>query len=508
MSRPVVGIDLGTSSVKVIAVGGDGGVLATASRGYPMLHPEPGAAEQDPDAWWEAVCGALAEVMATAPDVAAVGLTGQMHGAVFLGEDGRPVRPAITWADTRSGPQAREIEERVGRRVLAGTTGTAIAAGFQASSVRWLQATEPDAWARVTQVLLPKDEIRRSLTGELATDPSDAAGTGMLDVRTRDWSRVMLDATVIQPAIIPAVRSSRHSTGMVSVETARATGLPVGIPVVGGAGDAPAGAIAAGVVEEGNLLLSLSSGAQVVAPVRRPVVDAELRVHTFASALDPQAGEPGWNVMGATMVAGSAVRWLRDQVFQITGPDTLVELETAASSVAPGAGGLLFLPYLAGERTPHLDPDARGVFLGLSAEHGRGHLVRSVMEGSIFALLDAYAVVRELASERPRRVVLAGGGSRSALWRQIVADVFDMPISPLSVGEQSAMGAAMLAAAHVEGVAVSEIADAWVRLDAPVEPIPANVDRYRDLHGIYRALYPLHREHFQRLKAMRGNHSG
>lgn len=503
MARAVVGVDLGTSSVKVIAVDAEGRVLATASRTYPTLHPEPGAAEQDPDAWWDAVCGALVEATAAVPAVVAVGLTGQMHGTVFLGEDERPIRPAIIWADTRSGPQAGAIAEAVGRERLAETTGTAIAAGFQAASIRWLQEHGAGAWDRVAGVLLPKDEIRRRLTGEIATDPSDAAGTGMLGVRTRDWSRLMLGPVGVDERRLPVVSGSCRLAGSVDAEGARGTGLPVGASVVGGAGDAPAGAVAAGVVEEGDLLLSLSSGAQVIAPVRRPVVDPALRVHTFASALDPDAGEPGWNVMGATMVAGSAVRWLRDQVFQMTGPDALAELEAAAAAVPAGADGLLFLPYLSGERTPHLDPDARGVFLGLSAEHRRGHLVRAVMEGSIFALLDAYAAVRELVPGPPRKVVLAGGGSRSPLWRQIVADVFDLPISPLAVGEQSAMGAAMLAAAYDRRVPVSQIADAWVAYDDAVEPVPANVGRYRELFAIYRELYPLHREHFRRLKTLR-----
>ena len=503
MFGSVVGIDLGTSSVKVIAVTQAGVVLTTASRTYPMLHPEPGAAEQDPDVWWEAVSGALREVTAIVPDVVAVGLTGQMHGAVFLGRDLRPLRPAITWGDTRGGPQARAIEEAVGRERLAELTGTAIASGFQAASIRWVQEHEPDVWEQVVTVLLPKDEIRRRLSGALGTDPSDAAGTGLLEVRRQRWSKAMLSLMGLEWDQLPFIAGSRRSTGAIDAGGACDSGLPVGIPVAGGAGDAPAGAIAAGVVEEGDLLLSLSSGAQVIAPVRTPVVDPALRVHTFASALDPDAGEPAWNVMGATMAAGSAIRWLRDEIFGLRSEAALAEMEEAAAVVPAGAGGLLFLPYLAGERTPHLDPDARGMFLGLSAEHGRGHVVRSVMEGSIFALMDAYAVVRELVPEPPRRVVLAGGGSRSPLWRQIVADVFDLPISPLTVGEQSAMGAAMLAAAYDQRVPVSEIARAWVRLDAPVEPIPANVSRYRELFAIYRELYPLHREHFQRLKALR-----
>lgn len=503
MSRAVVGLDLGTSSVKVIAVDDDGRVIAQATRSYPLVHPEPGAAEQDPEVWWEAVCASLQEITAIVPDVAAVGLTGQMHGAVFLGEDARPVRPAIIWADTRSGVQAKAVEAEIGRDRLATTTGTAIAAGFQAASIRWLQATDPGTWGRVATVLLPKDEIRRRLTGELATDPSDAAGTGMLDLETRSWSSAMLGAVGIERRRLPIIKRSAGRAGAITEAASRATGLREGTPVVGGAGDAPAGAIAAGVVDEGDRLLSLSSGAQVIAPMRRPLVDADLRIHSFASALDPDAGEPGWSAMGATMSAGSAIRWLRDEVFRLSGATAFADMERAASLAPAGAGGLLFLPYLAGERTPHLDPDARGVFLGLSAEHGRGHLVRSVMEGSIFALLDASNVVRELVPDPPRKVVLAGGGSRSPLWRQIVADVFGIPIAPLTVGEQSAMGGAMLASAIVRGVPVSDIARSWVRIDDPVQPIPDNMTKYRELFAIYRELYPLHREHFQRLKALR-----
>ena len=511
MAGALVGVDLGTSSVKVVAVDADGGVLATASRGYPTLHPEPGAAEQDPEAWWAAVVAALQEVTAVVSDVAAVGLTGQMHGTVLSFEPGIEVPdfPAIIWADTRSGRQAASIEREIGRDRLASLTGTAIAAGFQAATLRWIRETLPDVLPLTRHVLLPKDEIRQRLTGREVTDPSDAAGTGLLDLTTRTWSLEMLAAAGVKSYSMPEIIGSAEAEGREGrdysvAHWAEVTGLKEGTPVVGGGGDAPVGAIAAGVVEEGDLLLSLSSGAQVIAPVREPRVDPALRVHTFASALDPGAGEPGWNVMGATMAAGSAVRWLRDAVFGLTGDDALAEMEATAASVPPGADGLIFLPYLSGERTPHLDPDARGVFLGLSAEHGRGHLVRAVMEGSIFALADAYGVVRELVPEPPRRVVLAGGGSRSAVWRQIVADVFDLPILPLTVGEQSAMGAAMLAAAYDARVPVSEIARAWVRLDPPIDPIPANVVCYREILAIYRDLYPLHREHFQALARLRG----
>ena len=502
MSRIYLGIDAGTGSIKVVALDEEGQLVGATAREYPLSHPEPGAAEQDPDRRWTALVDAMGDLdPALREGVVAIGLSGQMHGTVLLDENGRPAHPTITWADIRSGPQAEAIERDVGRQRLGELTGTAMAAGFQAASIRWLRERKPVVWADVAHVLLPKDELRLRLTGERATEPSDAASTGMLDLHGRDWSRLVLDAVGIRSEQLPPVRRSAEVTGNLTPHAAAALRLMPGLPVVGGAGDAPAGAVAVGAVDQGDVLLTLSTGAQALAPLAEPRVDPELRLHTFASALDPARGEAGWYVMGATMVAGLALRWLRDNVFEMTGADALERLSELAGLAPPGANGLLFLPYLAGERTPHFDPVARGVFLGLSTDHGQADLARAVMEGTVFALHEAFELVRNLAGE-PSRVVLAGGGASSPTWRQIVADVFGLAVKPTALVEQSAAGAAILAAAAHTGERAGDIARRWARFGPIVEPDHEATARYAELTAIYREIYPAHRDHFKRLRAL------
>lgn len=504
MTRALLGIDLGTSSVKVIVVdAGAGHVLGAASSGYPLSHPEPGAAEQDPADWWRATVTAVRQAMSGAGSecaIHAIGLSGQMHGTVLLDRQGEPVAPAIIWSDLRSATSAAAITSAVGRDRLLDIAGSPVAAGFQAATIHWLRQARPDLWARTVKVLLPKDYLRFRLTGVYATDPSDATATLLLDAHTRQWSSVLLNAAGVDLAQLPTIFPSSAVTGELANDAARELGLRPGIPVAGGAGDAAAAAVGAGVVDPSFLLLTLSSGAQALAPAITSDIDSRGRIHTFCSAFEPGNGRAGWNLMGATMSAGLALRWLRQGLFQLTNEEAFADLD-AAASVPAGSNGLIFLPYLTGERTPHMNPNARGMFIGLSPEHGRAELTRAVLEGVAMALYDAFLVVREIGAN-PERIVLAGGGSRSRLWRQIIADLFGLPLAPLAIDEQSAYGAAILATS-VMGGSPMESARQWASYGTSVEPNPVNHARYRDFHALFRETYAANAGLFERLGAFR-----
>ena len=509
MSPALLGIDLGTSSVKVVVVDALSGVVVSASAtSYPVHHPEPGAAEQDPEAWWQATIAAVTtalERIATDVSIESIGLSGQMHGTVLIGVSGETVAPAIIWSDTRSASSVRELTNDIGREQVLAIAGSPLAAGFQAATIHWIQIHRPDLWNRTAQVLLPKDYLRYRLTGSFFTDPSDAASTLLLDARTRDWSPELLKAAGVSRDHLPTVVPSTEITGELTADAAKALGLPPGIAVVGGAGDAAAAAVGAGVVDASSLLLTLSTGAQALAPIATPEVDRRGRIHTFCSAFEPGGDAGGWNLMCATMSAGLALRWLREELFQIS-PDAGFDDINAAASIPIGSNGLLFLPYLSGERTPHMNANARGLFTGLGPEHQRAHLTRAVMEGVAMALYDAFYVVRDMGA-KPDRIVLAGGGSRSRLWRQIIADLFGLPLYPLAIDEQSAYGAAILAA-PASGISSADRARAWARYDAPVEPDSRAHDRYQELQSLFRELYAVNISMFEQLADWRANETG
>ncbi|MGH2534348.1 MAG: xylulokinase [Thermomicrobiales bacterium] len=502
MADGYLAIDLGTSAVKANVVDEQGRILGRGSAEHPMLQPRPGFAEQHPNDWWHATVLAVKQATAEAgePHLRAIGLTGQMHGTVLLGNDG-PLAPAIIWTDTRSGNEVQEITARIGARHLIETTGSPIATGFQAATIRWLQRHEPAILRQTRQILLPKDYLRWKLTGNYATDPSDASGTLLFDVRARNWSEEMLATLDVDRSLLPPVLPSSAVTGELNAGAAKQLQLPSGIPVIAGGGDAPCAALGAGIVNPGALLLTISTGAQVFLPTTKPGVDPEGRIHTFCAALEPGPNQPGWYQMGATMVAGLAMRWLRDVVFELPHKSGYEQMTAAASEVPPGASGLVFLPYLTGERTPHMDPNARGVLLGLTASHRRGHLVRAVMEGVAFALLDAFDVVRQFGA-MPAQAVLAGGGARSVLWQQIIADLFGLPVVPLESADQSAVGAAMLAATGMEHVELLDVARSWSHYGAPIEPRADVHAHYEQLRPIFRQAYVKHREDFRLLTNM------
>lgn len=498
MSEHLLGIDLGTSSVKVLLATTGGAVVASASADYPIEQPQPGRAEQSPDAWWRATAGAMKGILSEAPaaHIAAIGLSGQMHGTVLLGARRQLLAPAVIWPDRRSQPQVTEITELMGAHRLYAITGSPVSTGFQAATVRWFQDHAPELWQQVAMILLPKDYLRFRMTGEFATDPSDAAGALLLDEERRDWSDVLLDALGIRRDQLPPILPSGAVAGTLTAEAARELGLPAGIPVATGAADTACSALGAGVVDRSRLLLTISTGGQLVQPCDAVEIDARGRIHTFCSALAPATGQAGWYQMGAILSAGLSLRWLRDQVLGWQGRSAYERMTALASDVAPGADGLLFLPYLVGERTPHMDSTARSVFFGLTLGHGQAHLVRAVMEGVTFAACDAYGVLRELGASS-QEIVLAGGGARSALWQHLVADVFGIAVAPLRTAEQSALGAVILAGAAAGVFDAAQTARRWARYGEAILPDEQRHAFYRRRLQAFRALYARNSGHFE-----------
>jgi xylulokinase len=466
----LVGLDVGTTGVKALAVSPEGEVLSRIEEAYPLSTPHPGWAEQDPENWWRAAESALAQLAVA--DLAGIGLAGQMHGLVVLDERERVLRPAILWNDQRTAAECVEIEERLGLRRLVELTGNRALPGFTAPKLLWLRRHEPEVYERIAHVLLPKDYVRLRLTGERAIDATDASGTLLFDVARRRWSEEVLATLEIPPDWLPTVLESPAVGGHTSE----------GVPVAAGAGDQAAGALGVGVDRPGPLSVVLGTSGVVFAALPAFAANPEGRVHSFCHAVPN-----GWHAMGVMLAAAGSLRWLRDAVAP---GEPFEPLTAAAERWPPGAEGLLFLPYLAGERTPHADPNARAAFVGLSLRHDRGALVRAVLEGVAFGLRDALELLRELGVE-PQLGRASGGGARSDLWLRIVASVLGIPLERTAVEEGAAYGAALLG-----GVAAGVFADvheavtACVRVRDRIEPNPGWADTYADGYQRFRALYP------------------
>ena len=499
----LLGLDLGTSLIKALLVTETGQIVGRGSAEYPILQPQPDRAEQDPEAWWQAALAAaqqaLGDAEAGATSTAAIGLSGQMHGTVLLDAAGQPLTPAIIWPDRRSRRQVQEITQQLGLERLIEITGSPAATGFQAATLRWMQQERPEVWRQTRRVLLPKDYLRWRLTGSYGSDPSDGSGALLLDVRRRDWSPELLAALEIEPEKLPPIRASTAIAAELSRPAAEALGLPAGVPVVTGAADTACSALGAGVTAADTLLLTISSGGQMILPTMAVEIDPKGRLHTFCGALEPGPQQPGWYQMAAILSAGLSLRWLRDQVFALAGETAYAHMMAWAQEVPAGARGLLFLPYLAGERTPHMDPQASGLFLGLTTSHGRAELVRAVVEGVSLACYDAYQVLQEVGA-RPQRIIMAGGGARSQLWPQITADIFGLPVQALHTAEQSALGAALLAGAGVGLFDLVGAAREWAIYGPSLEPIHAHHTLYQALLPLFRSAYHKHRDDFRRLR--------
>jgi xylulokinase len=482
-----LGIDVSTTATKALLVNESGVVVAVASTPHRLSTPRPLWSEQDPEEWWAATQRSIREALrqsgAAPGDVAAVGLTGQMHGLVLLDEAGAVLRPAILWNDGRASAECDWLRDRLGLDRLVELTGNDAFAGFTAPKLLWVQRHEPETYARVRQVLLPKDYVRYRLTGAYATDRAGAGGTLLLDLRSRDWSREMLEACGFPEAWLPRTHEGPEVTGTMSAEGAEATGLAAGTPVVGGGGDQAAGAVGVGAVRPGIVSLAMGTSGVVFAPTDRPVVAPQGRAHAFPHAV------PGrWHLMGVMLSASGSLAWYRDTFAPETSYETLLEEAEAAPA---GSEGLFFLPYLSGERTPHANPNATGVFFGLTRRHGRGHVTRSVLEGVAFGLRDNLQLLLEAGVQQPEEVRISGGGARSPLWRQILADTLGVPLRAVQTTEGAAFGAALLA-----GVG----AGAWPSVDAAcaaavltgetTEPEPEASARYAEAHERFRSLYP------------------
>jgi xylulokinase len=466
----LLGLDVGTTGVKAVAISPEGEVLAKAEEEYPLAMPRPGWAEQDPEDWWRATRTALGALGVA--DVRGIGLSGQMHGLVALDAGLRVLRPAILWNDQRTAAECAEIEERIGLERLIALTGNRALPGFTAPKLLWLRRHEPEVYGRIEHVLLPKDYVRLRLTGEQAIDVADASGTLLFDVAARSWSDEVLAALELPREWLPRALESPAVSGA----------TPEGVPVAAGAGDQAAGALGVGVDRPGPLSVVLGTSGVVFAALPAFAADPEARVHAFCHAV------PGaWHAMGVMLSAAGSLRWFRETL----APESeYAALIAEAERSAPGADGVTFLPYLAGERTPHADPNARGAFVGLSQHHGRGALTRAVLEGVAFGLRDSLELLAELGV-RPAAGRVSGGGARSELWLRIVASVLGLPLDRTAVEEGAAYGAALLGGvAGGDFTDVHEAVAACVRVRDTVEPDPAWQQAYEQGYSRFRALYP------------------
>ncbi len=487
----LLGIDVGTTGAKALLIDSSGRLLAKATTEYPLSTPRPLWAEQDPERWWEAAAASVNRVLAESgvdpADIAGVGLTGQMHGLVLLDAEGAVLRPAILWNDQRTVPQCAAVTEKMGASRVLELTGNPILPGFTAPKIAWVRENEPDVIRRVAKALLPKDYIRYRLTGEFFSEVSDASGTCLLNVANRNWSDEMLAAFEVPREWLPEVTESPEASARISTAGAEATGLKEGTPVAGGAGDQAAEGVGAGVVEPGIVSATLGTSGVVFAASESYRADPEGRLHAFCHAV------PGmWHLMGVVLSAAGSFRWYRDTLGESEtdlahqeGLDVYDLLTESAAGVPAGCEGLLFLPYLSGERTPHPDPNARGVFFGLTLRHNKAHLTRAVLEGVTYAMRDSLELMRSLGIE-PREVRASGGGGKSAFWRQMMADNFHSDIATVSSGEGAVFGAALLG-----GVASGVFADVPSACRAIIKPT-GKTSPGRDA-AVYDAFYPHYR---------------
>ena len=485
MSGCVIGLDVSTTASKALAVSLQGDILGLASSPHDVSSPAPLWSEQDPAQWWDAACRSIRSLLAENkldPDsVRAVGLTGQMHGLVLLGKAGEVLRPAMLWNDGRATQQCELIRSTVGLNRLVTLTGNDAFTGFTAPKLLWVRDHEPSIYARARQILLPKDYIRYRLTGDYATDRAGAGGTLLLSLKERDWDDTILEALDIPKAWLPATHEGPQITGTLSNRAAVATGLNVGTPVAAGAGDQAAQAVGTGAIVPDRWTITLGTSGVVFAPCAAPYCDPQGSAHAFPHAL-PEV----WHMMGVMLSAAGSLQWYRDTIASDRTFDVLLD---EVGSIEAGSDGLLFLPYLTGERTPHADPLAQGAFVGLTPRHKRGHLTRAVLEGVALGLRDNFKLLQQAGLPLPREVRISGGGARSALWRQIIADVLGTDLVMVEITEGAAMGAAILAG--VGSGCWESVESACSAIVAPQEvthPGP-EADQYADPYDAFTALY-------------------
>jgi len=491
-----LGIDTSTTSSKALLIDERGEVIAVASNPHTLQTPKPLWSEQNPREWWEATSTSIKSVLEQAgiarEDVGAIGLTGQMHGLVLLDDLGNVLRPAILWNDQRTQSQCDEIHQNIGKEKFIQITGNVALTGFTAPKILWVKENEPEIFAKAKHVLLPKDYVRLKLTGEYAMDKADGAGTVLFDLKARDWSDEVLSALDIPRAWMPKTFEGTEFTGYVTEEAASITGLKVGTPVVAGGGDQAAGAVGMGAVEPGIVGLTVGTSGVVFATTPSALIEPEGRLHAFCHAV------PGmWHFMGVMLSAAGSLQWYRDTLAANISFDDLLK---EAEAVPAGSEGLQFLPYLSGERTPHSDPLARGAFIGLTLRHSRGHMTRSVLEGVAFGLKDSFTLIQDAGLGAITQVRGSGGGTKSTLWRQIMASVLNAELVNVNTTEGGAYGAALLA-----GVGTgmwSDVVSACkvcVKITGRMLPVPADVGLYGKSHAVYQELYPVLKDEFRKM---------
>jgi len=486
-SQYFLGIDTSTTSSKALLIDERGDVIEVASSPHTLQTPRPLWSEQNPREWWEAVSASIKSVLEKAgvggERVAAIGLTGQMHGLVLLDEAGNVLRPAILWNDQRTQSQCDEIHQLIGKEKFIQITGNVALTGFTAPKILWVKENEPEVYAKAKHVLLPKDYIRYKLTGEYAMDKADGAGTVLFDLKARDWSDEVLSALDIPRAWMPKTFEGTEFTGHVTDEVASLTNLKAGTPVAAGGGDQAAGAVGVGAVEPGIVGLTVGTSGVIFATTPSALIEPEGRLHAFCHAV------PGmWHFMGVMLSAAGSLQWYRDTLAPDVSFDDLLK---EAESIPAGSEGLQFLPYLSGERTPYPDPLARGAFIGLTLRHSRAHMTRAVLEGVSFGLKDSFTLIQNAGLDTITQVRVSGGGTKGVLWRQILASVLEVELVPVNTTEGGAYGAALLAGVGAGAwVNVPSACKACIKLTGNTLPDSKQMDAYRKSYKVFQGLYP------------------
>ena len=496
MNKYLIGMDIGTSGTKSVLFDLEGNTVASCTEEYPLYQPQNGYAEQDPEDWWRAAQKSLKTITQSAIDgkIIGVGLSGQMHSLVLLDENNEVIRPAILWCDQRTADECRDIENIIGRERLIEITANPALPGFTASKLMWVKKHEPENYKKTARILLAKDYIRFKLTGEYATEVSDASGMQLLDINTRNWSSEVCEKLDVDINKLAKVYESPDVTGYITEEASILTGLPTGIPVAGGAGDNAASAIGTGVYEEGSAFTTIGTSGVVFAPTSTPKIDPNGRIHTFCAAV------PGtWHVMGVTQAAGLSLNWFRSN---FASDVTYPEIDKKCAEIPIGSDRLVYLPYLMGERTPILDSDARGVFFGLSALHTKYHLARAVIEGVSYSLYSCLEVLTEIGINT-NDMALCGGGGKSKFWRQMLSDIYETDIKIMESSEGAALGVAILAGcASGEFASVEEGCSRMVRTKDKVSPDISANKQYLKVYEIYKSIYPSLKDAFAELKSI------
>ena len=505
-----IGLDIGTSSVKALLVSASGEVLKVSAPEYPFQTPKPLWSETDPTVWWNATQEAIRQLLdgQEAKNVGGIGLTGQMHGMVALDASGEVLRPCIMWNDQRSFAECEEMTSLIGKEQVLKITGNPILAGFTAPKILWVQKNEPDVFSSIDKILLPKDFIRYKLSGEFFSDVSDASGMSLLNVGNREWSSDILDVLGWKREWLPEVTESTEVSAKLSSTAADLTGLPAGIPIVAGGGDCAAQAVGSSIVEEGKVSVTLGTSGVVFAQSDEYRVEPQGKLHSFCHAV------PGkWHMMGVMLSAAGSFQWFKNKfgaeesrIEEAGGLNAYDNLTNQAAETEPGSEGCVFLPYLSGERTPHPDPHARGAFIGLSLRHGMGHMARAVLEGVSFGLNDSLSLMRNLGIN-PSNVILTGGGTRSPLWKQMLADVFHSNCSMVNAKEGAAYGAALLASVGIGcHDSVENASRNWIQETENIQP-GEEAKIYQKLYPFYQDLYPVLKDHFQSMAEVLGENS-